>query len=586
VRKNRTVSLSSSRDTSADFINSTALATAQPFSSKTFSPQIICAVLIGGMLLLGLLSTAASFLSFHYLLAKALALSRTGRTQFFTPDVYQHMRARLRLVAVACFAMAVLVLTFRRRAFRWLEIFTADAATFGRAIASEWKSTPAQDLWAIAAIVCLAAPLRIPLLSQPMRYDEAYTVTTYVSRPFYVGLSLYTQPNNHLFHTLLVHLAYLVFGNRPWALRLPAFVAGLLLVPATYVAAHSLYRTEGAILAAALTALSSVLIEYSTSARGYSLVCLFFIMLIPIAAYLIRNQGWTGWFLFSLVAALGLYTIPIMLYPVGGVAVWVLLCTVSGDATSPGRVMIGLFVAGVLTTVLTTVLYSPVFAVSGPACVFANSVVRPLPTRVFLTELPVSFISTWRYWNRALPLFLIRVLVLGFGISLVWRARCSRFRVPLPLALVAWLAPVLLVQRVVPFERVWTFALPLYLVASAAGLALVATRLLSRFPIRHGMILFAAAVCLWTAWYVRRGDIIYATNEGRGLQDTARYLKSRLSTGDSVAVALPSLASLEYYFLKQDVPISYLNAPVSHHLFVVVNRVADDTPTRSWLAGK
>ena len=42
-------------------------------------------------------------------------------------------------------------------------------------------------------------------------------------------------------------------------------------------------------------------------------------------------------------------------------------------------------------------------------------------------------------------------------------------------------------------------------------------------------------------------------------------------------VALPSDAPLEYYFSKQRIPIAYLNAPISHRVFVVVNHVADDT---------
>jgi len=565
-----------SRDLRADSIESAALATVPPFLSRMFSPTIVCAALIGGTLLLGSVSIAASFLSFPYLLAKALALSRS-HALFFTPDFYQHMRFRLQLVGAFSLAVTAAALTFRRRVLRFLEILTADAAIFGSTIASEWKAVPAQDLWAVAALVCLAALLRIPLLSQPMRYDEAYTVTTYASRPLYVGLSLYTQPNNHLFHTFFVHIAYVLFGNFPWALRMPAFFAGLLLVPATYIAARSLYRTESAILAAALTATSSVLIEYSTNSRGYSLLCLCFTMLIPIAAYVIRNRGWTPWLLFSIFATLGFYTIPIMLYPVGGVAAWMLLSAAAGDAKSPGRIVSGLFVAGLLTAVLTTALYSPVFAVSGPASVFANSTVRPLPTRVFLGDLPLSFVSTWRYWNRALPLLLIITLAAGFGISLIYHIRCSRFRIPLTLALVIWVVPVLFIQRVVPFERVWTFALPVYFIASAAGLELVATHLMKSFPIRHGMTLVVVVVFLWTAWYVRRGDVIYSTNEGRGMQYTAMYLKPRLTPGDSVLVALPSLASLEYYFLKQEIPIAYLNAPETHRLFVVVNHVADDT---------
>ena len=55
------------------------------------------------------------------------------------------------------------------------------------------------------------------------------------------------------------------------------------------------------------------------------------------------------------------------------------------------------------------------------------------------------------------------------------------------------------------------------------------------------------------------------------------YLEPRLTPGDSVLVALPSDAPLEYYFSKQRIPIAYLNAPISHCVFVVVNHVADDT---------
>jgi len=363
----------------------------------------------------------------------------------------------------------------------------------------------------------------------------------------------------------------------PWALRMPAFFAGLLLVPTTYVAARSLYRTESAILAAALTASSSVLIEYSTNSRGYSLVCLFFTVLIPIAAYLIRNPGWTGWFLFSIFAALGFYTIPIMLYPVGGVAAWVLLSAAAGDAKPPRRIVSGLFVAGFLTAVLTTVLYSPVFAVSGPASVFreqcrAGAAHQGLSERAScLVCVDLEVLEPWITaapdhcpggWFRNLPdlPYALQPVPHPFAVG---AHRLSRAHTLCPTRCA--------------IRRVWTFALPLYFAASAAGFALVATWLLSRLPIRHGMTLFVVAMCLWTAWYVRRGDIIYSTNEGRGMQDTAMYLKPRLTTGDSVLVTLPSLAPLEYYFLKQEIPIAYLNAPVSHHLFIVVNQVAADT---------
>ena len=52
----------------------------------------------------------------------------------------------------------------------------------------------------------LAIVLRARELSQPIRYDEAATWLDYASQPLGRALSDYRFPNNHLFHTLLVHL--------------------------------------------------------------------------------------------------------------------------------------------------------------------------------------------------------------------------------------------------------------------------------------------------------------------------------------------------------------------------------------------
>src|SRR5919204_3963186 len=111
-----------------------------------------------------------------------------------------------------------------------------------------------------------------------MRGDEAFTYTEYASLPWFVALGDYTYPNNHLLHTLLVHGAARLLGPEPWALRLPAFVAGVLLVPATYLAARALYGPTTALIAAGLVSASGWLTLYATNARGYSLVLLCFVV--------------------------------------------------------------------------------------------------------------------------------------------------------------------------------------------------------------------------------------------------------------------------------------------------------------------
>ena len=107
-----------------------------------------------------------------------------------------------------------------------------------------------------------------------MQLDEAYTYNEYASKPVLDGLSWYTLPNNHLLNTLLIHVATVVLGNEPWVVRLGALAAGLGLIPAIYALTRRLCGPPEGLLAAALVAASEPLIDYSTNARGYTLVAL------------------------------------------------------------------------------------------------------------------------------------------------------------------------------------------------------------------------------------------------------------------------------------------------------------------------
>jgi uncharacterized membrane protein len=550
-------------------------------NTARFGIRVVCTALVGGLLLAGIASVGASFVPFGFLLEKARGMSATGQIPFFSHDFYSEMQLRLRLIGAGNIAVAVALVLFYRQMCQFTEQVFADSLALGKDIKSAIRSVPAIHLVGLACLVLLAAFLRIPLLFQPMRCDEAYTFLQYSSHPFYVALSFYNVPNNHLFHTLLVRLAYLLFGNHPWALRLPVFLAGLCLVPATYIAARSLYRNDAALLAAGLVASSSVLIEYSTNARGYVIVCLVFVVLIPLAAYAVRHQNWADWCLLAFLSALGFYTIPILLYPFGGIVVWLMLSAATGDAQPNARsVVAGLLVAIGLTMLVTAELYLPVVAVSGPMSVVANKYVVATPLSAFLHGLPPSLASTWNQWNRDLPLFMTLALVASFFVCSLWHRRLSRFHVPLALALSLWTVTLVCVQRVVPFERVWLFALPLYFIMSTAGFAAAITPLVDRLRLRHVMMFVAITVSLFLGLRVQRSQSVYLSNEGRGLEALAVYLKGHLKAGDSVVAALPSRIPLLYYFQREGIPFSYVNAPTAERMLVLVQEASGDTVQR------
>src|SRR5262245_24504580 len=122
-------------------------------------------------------------------------------------------------------------------------------------------------LWPILAVFLLGFVFRLLEFFRPVRQDEAFTYLAFASQPLYQALSDYSQPNNHLFHTFLVFLSTHLFGNTLTALRLPAFIGGLAMIPAVYAVTAALYNRQAAIAATALVACAPPFIEYSVNAR-------------------------------------------------------------------------------------------------------------------------------------------------------------------------------------------------------------------------------------------------------------------------------------------------------------------------------
>src|SRR5262245_7727975 len=93
----------------------------------------------------------------------------------------------------------------------------------------------------LALIIVIGVGLRTAFLDRVIRGDEAVTYLRFVSKPLSEGLSSYDTTNNHPLHTLLAHITTSVVGNQPWTLRLPAFIAGILIIPTTFVWAKQEY---------------------------------------------------------------------------------------------------------------------------------------------------------------------------------------------------------------------------------------------------------------------------------------------------------------------------------------------------------
>ncbi|HNQ21528.1 MAG TPA: hypothetical protein PKK06_00370 [Phycisphaerae bacterium] len=135
------------------------------------------------------------------------------------------------------------------------------------------------------------AAVRCGFLDQPIRYDEAWNYLFYSSRtPTHILTSLH--PNNHMLRTLLVRVASHWVGTSPAGLRVPALVAGVLLIPLTAWLAWTLCASRvSALLAALMVCASSPLVEYSTNSRGYTWLAVFAGLQVICTVHLVRTPA-------------------------------------------------------------------------------------------------------------------------------------------------------------------------------------------------------------------------------------------------------------------------------------------------------
>ena len=137
--------------------------------------------------------------------------------------------------------------------------------------------------WILAAITLIGMLMRLWKMNEPIAYDEAYTFIYFATRPLRQILADYSAPNNHILHTILVSLSYKILGGHIWIVRLPAFLAGTLSIPAGFFAARRIFNRNQSLAAASLVALTPWFISYSTNGRGYTLLTLLALLLMNFA---------------------------------------------------------------------------------------------------------------------------------------------------------------------------------------------------------------------------------------------------------------------------------------------------------------
>ena len=419
--------------------------------------------------------------------------------------------------------------------------------------AGDWRADPAPHRAALVVVLLVAVVIRVLHMGQPMRLDEARTFLDYAIRPLPDALSNYNIPNNHLLHTLLVWLSIRVFGDAEWAVRLPAFIAGVLVVPATYVLARELAGRGAALIASALVAALPGLILYSTNARGYSMVVLAFVVLLILADRLADEETPARWLAYGAVVTLGFATVPAMLYPAGAASLWLFVEHARRHGV-PSALRFALRLGGVLAVAgaIAAVAYLPAIRRFGVGAITDNKFVTPYTWDQFVASLPRFAVRLRHTIGLGIRNYLMLALVLCGAIPLVVRGRNRGKLFTLAATASLWCVVLLVFTRRAPPPRVWLFLAPLFCTYAAIGIAWLLSRLASRIRLSVPQVTAAAAllIAVGLSASTLRSRAVFDNNESVQLQagpDIARYLLAEAQPGDRVIVSNMVSPEVDYY---------------------------------------
>jgi hypothetical protein len=418
------------------------------------------------------------------------------------------------------------------------------------------------DTQVIIGILLLGVFLRAFYLNQPMRFDESATFLHYVNQDW-GQLFNYTAPNNHVLNTLLIKLTTSPWGGHPFAIRLPAFIFGTACIPLVYAVCRRLGGLGH--IAALSLAVHPYFILFSTNARGYSAVVFFSLLFLFFAIRLFKQ--FDGWDLFklALIGSLGLFSIPIMLFPLSGLTLWMLI-QLSRNG-HPSKVIFYKFLLPFLLFgfLISLSLYLPVIWQTmkhvnsfGEAVdmLLNNEFVQSNASNLFLDSIGFHFKNAILIYLKDISVIALCIFISFVALGVIadyFDRKVVNITELLVVVLVATFA-VFLLKHAMPYPRTWIFLVPFVAILADQGFEFVTKRL---------KVNANTVALLITFFCVNESMTLLAKNSVEQYEDTGRYsdaqvlakkLSEVLTTNDHlISPIIPANLPIDFYLWHERV---------------------------------
>jgi len=388
-------------------------------------------------------------------------VDRDASRHFLTPNQLFIVKAGAAALAAFLLTVTAWLVVARNRTAGYLVKLEADSEIFRSQLRADLRLPDKGDGLVLAAIVLVGFALRLSGFEHPWRFDESDSLIHFVRSDWFNLWTDYTQPNNHIFYNFLAHFSVEAFPEFGSASRIPAFVAGVLTVPALFVAGRILFDTQAALLAAALAACLPPLVDFSTNARGYGLVTLLLLLSIVASSILRRRRSISAWTVISILMTAALFAVPTALFALGTLLVLLFLCAETNRRGPLIGESIGCIAVCGFAAIL---LYTPPAMRGTWAVIVSNPFVQPIRWDEALERITNSLAILWTPADQ--PSALLSLAIVGSALFAGART-ATGLRLLTAVAIPA--AALCAAGRFMPPPRVWLYAFPLIVLAAAAG---------------------------------------------------------------------------------------------------------------------
>jgi hypothetical protein len=507
---------------------------------------------LGAMALLAVACLWTARVNFATMKAYVDAQAPDGTVESFDRFLHGRITRNLRWLGALLSMTSLGMALATRRLFATNEVRLGQWSAFRTDLREGWaelvKRTSRSHVRWVLFVILIGTSFRVAQLRLGIIYDEAFTYTYYATQPLHFILSNYSYPNNHILHTLLVKLSTSIFGLHLWSVRLPAFLAGVAVMPLYYVFVRAMFNRYIALMAMALVAASGALIEYSALARGYSLTWLFMVCAMLAGRYFAKSNNIVGALLVAVFNALGMWAVPTMIYASMACYTWLLLYLLTNYDNSLRRRLLRLAISLVAFMVLTAAVYTPVVVVHSLDHLMHHPTMGESTWAHFLDTHQEKAFELWAYFNDT---SLTLISLLGF-VGLIYAAYVSgKYRIML-IALVFGAVPFTIIQSMVGPPRIWTYVLFNLHMSSAIALfyalKFIEEKVYAGFSKRFRTVLASMLILAGMGWLGLSGtkDRIVREDDARSAAD---WFQGILRPNDRVLTQFPNEAAFEFHLM-------------------------------------